>query len=90
MFESLKTITEIPDLRKRILFTLGMLAVYRLGAFIPTPGINPRGFRTGVQLAGRLAVRIALDVFRRQSAAADGLCAWASCRTLRHRLSCNC
>jgi preprotein translocase subunit SecY len=40
MMESLKSITEIPDLRKRILFTLLMLAVYRLGAFIPTPGIN--------------------------------------------------
>ncbi|PYV09209.1 MAG: preprotein translocase subunit SecY, partial [Acidobacteria bacterium] len=40
MIESLKSITEIPDLRRRILFTLLMLAVYRLGAFIPTPGIN--------------------------------------------------
>ncbi len=40
MIESLKSITEIPDLRKRILFTLGLLAVYRLGSFIPTPGIN--------------------------------------------------
>jgi len=40
MLESLKSITEIPDLRKRITFTLAMLAVYRLGAFIPTPGIN--------------------------------------------------
>src|ERR1700694_1731568 len=30
----------IPDLRKRVLFTLGMLAVYRLGGHIPTPGIN--------------------------------------------------
>jgi preprotein translocase subunit SecY len=40
MIESLKSITEIPDLRRRILFTLAMLAVYRLGAFIPTPGIN--------------------------------------------------
>ena len=30
----------IPDLRKRLLFTLAMLAVYRLGAFMPTPGIN--------------------------------------------------
>jgi len=40
MIESLKSITEIPDLRKRISFTLLMLAVYRLGAFIPTPGIN--------------------------------------------------
>jgi len=30
----------IPDLRKRVLFTLAMLGVYRLGAFLPTPGIN--------------------------------------------------
>jgi preprotein translocase subunit SecY len=30
----------IPDLRNRILFTLGMLAIYRLGGHIPTPGID--------------------------------------------------
>jgi len=33
-------IAKIPELRKRILFTLGMLAVYRLGIFIHTPWIN--------------------------------------------------
>jgi len=44
MMESVKSIFEIPDLRRRILFTLGMLAVYRLGAFIPTPGINAEAF----------------------------------------------
>ena len=40
MMENLKSLTEIPDLRKRILYTLLMLAVYRLGSFVPTPGIN--------------------------------------------------
>ncbi len=30
----------IPDLRNRVLFTLALLAVYRIGAHIPTPGIN--------------------------------------------------
>jgi preprotein translocase subunit SecY len=40
MLEKLANIFRIPDLRKRVLFTLGLLAVYRLGAFIPTPGIN--------------------------------------------------
>jgi preprotein translocase subunit SecY len=40
MFEKFANIFRIPDLRKRVLFTLGMLAVYRLGAYIPTPGIN--------------------------------------------------
>jgi len=34
-------IAKIPELKKRILFTLLMLAVYRLGCHIPTPGIDP-------------------------------------------------
>jgi len=40
MFEKLANVFRIPDLRKRILFTLAMLFVYRLGGHIPTPGIN--------------------------------------------------
>lgn len=40
MLEKFLNIFRIPDLRKRVLFTLGILAVYRLGAVIPTPGIN--------------------------------------------------
>ena len=40
MFEKFLNIFRIPDLRKRVLFTLGILAVYRLGAWIPTPGVN--------------------------------------------------
>jgi preprotein translocase subunit SecY len=40
MLEKFLNIFRIPDLRKRVLFTLGMLAVYRLGAHIPTPGVN--------------------------------------------------
>jgi len=31
---------KIPDLRKKILFTLGMLVIYRAGCYIPTPGID--------------------------------------------------
>jgi preprotein translocase subunit SecY len=38
--DSLKNIFTISDLRNRVLFTLGMLAVFRAGGFIPTPGIN--------------------------------------------------
>jgi preprotein translocase subunit SecY len=36
-----QNIGRITELRQRILFTLGMLAVYRVGAFIVTPGIDP-------------------------------------------------
>ena len=39
--DSLKNIFSVPDLRKRVLFTLGLLAVYRVGGHVPTPGINP-------------------------------------------------
>jgi len=40
MVEKFANIFRIPDLRRRILFTLGLLAVYRLGGHIPTPGVN--------------------------------------------------
>jgi len=40
IFEAIANAFRIPDLRKRILFTLALLAVYRLGGHIPTPGIN--------------------------------------------------
>ena len=42
MFEKLANIFRIPDLRKRVLFTLALLAVYRIGGHLPTPGINTR------------------------------------------------
>src|SRR5713101_4807738 len=38
--EAVKNIFRIQDLRNRVLFTLALLAVYRIGAHIPTPGIN--------------------------------------------------
>jgi len=40
MIEKFLNIFRIPDLRKRVLFTLGILAVYRLGSHIPTPGVD--------------------------------------------------
>jgi preprotein translocase subunit SecY len=36
----LQSAANIPELRRRVLFTLIMLAVYRMGVQIPTPGIN--------------------------------------------------
>lgn len=40
LITSFQNILKIPELRSRVLFTLAMLAVYRIGAHIPTPGIN--------------------------------------------------
>ncbi len=40
MLDSIRNIFSIPDLRRRVLFTLLLLAVYRIGAQIPNPGIS--------------------------------------------------
>ncbi len=45
MLETLKNLFAVADLRNRVLFTLGMLAVYRVGNFIPTPGVNSEALR---------------------------------------------
>ncbi|HEY3053556.1 MAG TPA: preprotein translocase subunit SecY [Thermoanaerobaculia bacterium] len=41
LVETARNIFAIPDLRKRIVFTFLLLAVYRLGSHIPTPGVDP-------------------------------------------------
>jgi preprotein translocase subunit SecY len=45
MLEAFVNILKIPDLRKKVFFTLGMIAIYRVGTYIPTPGID------GIKLA---------------------------------------
>ncbi|OFV90421.1 MAG: preprotein translocase subunit SecY [Acidobacteria bacterium RBG_16_68_9] len=42
MLENVKNIVAVPELRKRILFTLLLLGVFRVGSHIPTPGIDPQ------------------------------------------------
>ncbi len=42
MIESFRNIFAIEDLRKRLLFTFGMLAVFRIGANVPIPGVDPQ------------------------------------------------
>ncbi len=39
--DTVRNIWAIEDLRKRVIFTFALLAVYRLGSFIPTPGVDP-------------------------------------------------
>jgi preprotein translocase subunit SecY len=45
VLDTLKNLFAVADLRNRVLFTLGMLAVYRIGNFIPTPGVNSDAMR---------------------------------------------
>ena len=49
--DSVKNLFAVPDLRNRILFTLAMLGMYRLGSDIPTPGINREALEIYAQQA---------------------------------------
>jgi preprotein translocase subunit SecY len=49
MFETIRNAWKIPDLRKKILFTIGMLIVYRIGSHIPVPYLDPEKFRELVE-----------------------------------------
>ena len=49
MLEKITTSFKIPELRRRILFTLSLLIIYRLGAHIPTPGINSEALASAMQ-----------------------------------------
>jgi preprotein translocase subunit SecY len=42
MFQALANAFRIPDLRRKILFTLGIIALYRVGAHVPVPGVSPQ------------------------------------------------
>jgi preprotein translocase subunit SecY len=48
-FEAVANVFRVPDLRNRVLFTLGLLAIYRLGAHIPTPGVDALKFEQFVR-----------------------------------------
>ena len=49
MLSSIIDAFKVPELRKKILFTLAILALYRLGAYIPVPGIPFNQFATALQ-----------------------------------------
>ncbi|MGI6326303.1 MAG: preprotein translocase subunit SecY [Saccharofermentanales bacterium] len=54
LFETIKNAFRIPDLRKKMLFTLMMLVIYRIGVAIPVPGIDPAAFTSLINRLGQL------------------------------------
>ena len=62
MFQTLINVFKIPELRNKILFTLAMLAVYRIGHWIPIPGANHEAIAKAMDLGaskGSAAAKIA-------------------------------
>jgi preprotein translocase subunit SecY len=60
MWESLLKLFRVPDLKRRILFTISMLVVFRIGAHIPVPGIDPKALANVFSQGGILGF---LDMF---------------------------
>ncbi|MCX5975983.1 MAG: preprotein translocase subunit SecY [Coprothermobacterota bacterium] len=54
--ETIRNAWKIRDLRRRIIFTLAMLALFRLGAFIPVPGVDPSAISKIVSEGGLLGI----------------------------------
>lgn len=54
MFKTLKNIWRVDDLRKRILFTLFVLIIFRIGSFVPVPGVNKDVFTQSNQAGNEL------------------------------------
>ncbi|MFA5785729.1 MAG: preprotein translocase subunit SecY [Actinomycetota bacterium] len=52
MLSAFRNAFKVPDLRKKILFTLGVLAVYRLGCHIPTPGADYSAIQQAIEQTG--------------------------------------
>jgi preprotein translocase subunit SecY len=61
-FAAVRNMFTMPDLRRRILFTLGLLAVYRFGAHVTAPGINRTSLRARVGRVGGTLLGV-LDLF---------------------------
>lgn len=54
MLSTLRNAWKIPDLRYKMLFTLAMLVIYRLGSFIPVPGMNTQALSQLIESGGML------------------------------------
>jgi preprotein translocase subunit SecY len=52
MLQSLLNAWKLPDLRKRLIFTAGMIAIYRFGSFVPVPGVDLAAVKSLTQGAG--------------------------------------
>lgn len=64
LIETLRNIFKIEELRKRILYTLGILLIYRLGSFVVLPGINPESLAgSGLQDQTASGILGLLDIF---------------------------
>lgn len=64
MFQAFLNIFKVPELRNKILFTLGLLAAYRIGYYVPLPGINQDKLRQAFQATGETGLGQLTEFFQ--------------------------
>ena len=58
---NLASFAKAEELKKRLLFTLGALIIYRIGTYVPLPGIDPAAFEQSSQCEDALASVVQVD-----------------------------
>ncbi len=58
MFSTIVNIFRIPELRRKILFTIALLGIYRLGFYVPLPGMNQHKMAEAVNLISDLITNL--------------------------------
>jgi preprotein translocase subunit SecY len=89
MLSGFQNASRIPELRRRLLFTLAMLAVYRLGIHVPTPGID-RQAMAAFLISKRIPFSAFSIYFQAELSSNFRFFHWASCPISAHRLFYSC
>ena len=87
LIETIKNIFKIEELRKRILFTLALILVYRFGSFVVIPGINPESLSALQQQVEGTGLMGQLTSSPEEPSATRPSSHWVSCPISRPRSS---
>jgi preprotein translocase subunit SecY len=63
MLQTILNSFSVPDIRKKLMFTAGILALYRLGAYIPSPGVDANAIKDGLDNVGGSNILGFLNLF---------------------------
>lgn len=86
MLGTLSNFFRIKEIRSKILFTLAMLVIFKIGTYIPVPGVDPSVFDMG---AGQQGVLDLMNTFGGGALMNFSILAMASCPTLQHQSWCS-
>ena len=90
MLRTILNAFSVADIRKKIAFTAAMLALYRLGAYIPSPGVDVNAVKDIQSNFAGSNILGFLNLFSGAASRASRCSRWGSCPTSRPRSSSSC